>query len=255
MNEELRPLIGIVPQMDVDNRFRHLRVFPHYMKALEKLGAVGVMLPMTEDPALMKELASRFDGFLFPGGNDLQPELYGEKTEKGLEETKYAPERDQFESAFYPFVYEADKPVLAVCRGMQLVNVLGGGSMIQDLPVEGEDEGFVLHAEWERPEELVHELTLVPGTLLADLYEEETIGVNSLHHQGIDRLGDGLTVSGRSKDGLVEAYDIDGLSFGMGVQWHPEVTYLAGLDDGRIFKAFIAAAKDEQKKNAVKKSS
>ncbi len=234
------PLIGIVPQLDITTPMRHVRLFPQYQRSIEKAGGIGVMLPLTNNKDIMNQLAQTFDGFLFTGGQDLNPHLYGEDELENLEATTgYAPERDYFESAFYPLVKKLNKPILAICRGFQIINVLHGGTIIQDLPRQSPDPNFVLHPAWNENREQLHDIFINPNTSLYNIIKRKKVKVNSYHHQGINQLGKGLTVSATSPDGLIEAFDIDDLNFGVAVQWHPEVLYDKQLSDGKIFKAFI----------------
>lgn len=243
-----RPLIGIIPQLDIENPFRHVRLFPQYQRSIERAGGIGVMLPFTNDKEVMKEMANSFDGFLFTGGQDINPELYGQKEGNYLTmSTGYAPERDDFESAFYPILKELNKPILAICRGFQIINVLHGGTILQDLPYEPYDGNFVLHPAWDSEGNFVHEIYVRPNTKLREIMRDDVIPVNSYHHQGIGKVGEGLTISGVSPDGLVEAFDIDDLDYGVGVQWHPEVLFDNNFDDGRLFKSFIEECRKRMK--------
>lgn len=238
------PTIGIIPQLDINNSFRHVRLFPQYQRSIEKAGGIGVMLPLTNDKEVMNQMANMFDGFLFTGGQDLSPHLYGGIEDPNLEfSTGYAPERDEFESKFYPIVYKKNKPIFAICRGLQIINVLHGGTINQNLPEFSSDPNFILHPAWSSEGGFIHDINVKNDTKLKEIMKTNSIKVNSYHHQGIDRLGQGLTVSGTSPDGLIEAFDIDGLDYGVGVQWHPEVLYDNDLDDGKLFKRFLEECK------------
>lgn len=243
-----RPIIGITPQLDINSPFRSVRLFPQYQRSIEKAGGIGIMIPLTQDKEVMEQIIDMCDGFLFTGGQDLNPSLYGETENIDLTHpTGYAPERDAFESQFYPLVKKSKKPVLAICRGFQIINVLHGGTIIQELPENGDNMNFVFHPAWNE-EDPGHDIFINSHTQLAEIMKAKKIYVNSFHHQGIKDLGNGLTVSGRSRDGLVEAFDIDDLPFGVGVQWHPEVLYDNDFDDGNLFKALIEACQSQDQK-------
>ncbi len=246
--KNLKPIIGISPQLDITNPFRHVRLFPQYQRSLEKAGAIGLMLPLTEDEETLKQICDLCDGFLFTGGQDLEPKLYGETEDENLDfSTGYAPERDRFESLFYPMVEKTGKPILAICRGFQIINVLHGGSIVQDLSLE--EDRPVAHSSFGSDDSNnFHTLNVLENTQLHDIFKRDLVTVNSYHHQGIKTLGEGLTVSGVSDDGLIEAFDIDGLDFGVAVQWHPEVLFDSQIDDGKLFKAFVKACKDHSEK-------
>lgn len=237
-----RPIIGLTPQLDITNPFRHVRLFPQYQRAIEKAGGIGIMLPLTRDKDVMKEMTQMCDGFIFTGGQDLAPYLYGEEESDRLSmSTGYAPERDEFESAFYPIAFETKKPILAICRGFQIINVLHGGTINQDLPEYSDDPNFVLHPAWSEEHGDFHDILIRPDTQLKNIFKKDDIQVNSFHHQGLDKIGTDLTVSGVARDGLVEAFDINGLDFGVGVQWHPEVMFDEGIGNGELFLEHIKA--------------
>lgn len=245
-----RPIIGLTPQVDITNPFRHVRLFPQYQRSIEKAGGIGIMLPLTTDKDVMKEMTELCDGFIFTGGQDLDPYLYGEEEDDSLSmSTGYAPERDEFESSFYPIALESKKPLLAICRGFQIINVLHGGNIVQDLPETSNDPNFVLHPAWSEEHGDFHKIFIKPETQLEDIYRRKEIDVNSFHHQGVDKIGSNLTVSGIAQDGLVEAFDIDDLDFGVGVQWHPEVLFDNNIGNGELFRAHIKACQDHNFRN------
>lgn len=238
------PVIGIVPQIDMEGRFHHVRLFPNYMKVLDACGAAGIMLPFTHDRRKISRLLEICDGFLLTGGQDINPELYGDVT-SGTSE--YAPVRDTYEPVLFPMILETGKPVLAVCRGMQMLNVLAGGTLTQDLPDENSGDSkmkdFILHPDWKHPLEGVHRVHVRPGTQFRQITGTDSIMTNSLHHQGIKKIGNGLTVSGVSDDGLVEALEIDALEYGIGVQWHPEELFEDDETSQRLFRSFVEASR------------
>lgn len=248
-----KPVIGLTPQLDITNSFRHVRLFPQYQRAIEKAGGIGIMLPLTNDVNVMRQMAEMCDGFVFTGGQDLAPYLYGEEEADDLSMTTgYAPERDAFESAFYPIAKETNKPILAICRGFQIINVLHGGTINQDLPEESDDPNFVLHPAWSEDSGDFHDILIRQGTHLSKIFNKDKISVNSFHHQGLKDLGKGLTVSGIAPDGLVEAFDIDGLDFGVAVQWHPEVLYDLDIGKGELFRELIKACEAQMYKFKAK---
>lgn len=234
------PLIGIVPQLDTKTPMHHVRLFPEYQRSLEKAGGIGVMLPLTNNLEILNQIANSFDGFLFTGGQDLNPVLYGEEKIENIDSIDtYSTERDSYECLFYPIVKKLNKPILAICRGFQLINVIHGGTIMQDLPRESDKPGFILHPAWNDKHQFFHDIIINPDSNFSKIMGQEKIIVNSYHHQGIKKLGNGLSIAGISPDGLVEAFEIDDLDFGLAVQWHPEVLFDYGIDDGKIFKAFL----------------
>jgi putative glutamine amidotransferase len=187
--------------------------FTDYPKSVAAAGGVPVELTRDADVA---EVIARLDGLIISGGADVEPSRYGAEPDPNLGSTE--PDRDEWELALLTAARARELPVLAICRGMQLVNVHFGGTLVQH--VETNDDAN--HPAWDSPgAESVHKVDVVPGTKAADLYDV-TVGVNSLHHQTVDRVGEGLIVSGRAPDGVVESLETeDGQLFA--VQWHPEL--------------------------------
>lgn len=209
-------------------------VLPYdYVSAVADVGAVPLLLPPmggqgAEDDACAA--VSVLDGLLLSGGPDIEPGLYG--AEPHPRTADWRPERDRWELALLEAALERDIPVLGICRGAQLLNVARGGSLRQHVPEDAGHEGH-------RPEPAVYGTTAVvldpdalPGRLLGPSVE-----VPCYHHQSIGSLGGGLTVTGRSADGTVEAVELAGREFVFGVQWHPEVG-----SDPRLFEGLVAAA-------------
>lgn len=176
--------------------------------------AGGLPVGLTRD-AEVEGVLDCIDGLVLSGGDDVDPHTYGE--EPRPECGPVEPERDAWELQLLAGAFDRSMPVLAICRGMQLVNVFFGGSLLQHM-----GDGGDRHARLEGPAAArVHRVDLVPGTLVAGVYGS-SVEVNSLHHQGVDRLGGGLRVAGRSSDGTVEALEVPGRAV-LAVQWHPEM--------------------------------
>jgi len=206
-----------------------------YVDAVQRAGGLVLMLPpdqqLLEDPVQGLDL---IDGLVLTGGSDIDPAFYGQ--EPHVETVDTVPERDVFEIALVNATIERDLPVLGICRGMQLINVARGGTLLQHLP-----EHFG-HGDHRRAvgsfDGADHDVRLAEGTLAARAAGEAEHATKSHHHQGIDRLGEGLVVSGRSMlDDLVEAIELPDRRFVLGVQWHPEADMAS-----RVIGAFVAAA-------------
>jgi putative glutamine amidotransferase len=217
-----------------------------YIDAVQRAGALVLMLPpdayLVEDPVQALDL---IDGLVLTGGADIDPACYGQQAHAETVDT--VPERDIFEIAMVRAAIERDIPVLGICRGMQLINVALGGTLLQHLP---EHLG---HAEHRRAigsfDGADHDVSLLEGTLAARAAGELEHATKSHHHQGIDRLGEGLVVSGYSTlDNLPEAIEMDegapsrcsDRRFVLGVQWHPEAD-----EASRVIDALVAAAGSE----------
>ena len=199
-----------------------------------------LILPLTEDEALIRAYAREFDGFLFTGGDDVQPSLYGEETLPACGDME--PDRDTFELALLREVTALEKPVFGICRGLQIMNVFCGGSLWQDMPTQYKDiyGGKKIHCTKDESGATHHGVTA--DGWLADVVGETDFSTNSYHHQSVKIPGRGLTVCGRSEDGTVEAFVHDSLPFYRAVQWHPEVD-----PDGisqKLYAAFFEAVEE-----------
>lgn len=207
-----------------------------YLDAVQLAGAIVLMLPpdprLTADPSAALEA---IDGLLLAGGADIAPALYGQEPHPHTVDT--VPERDAFEVSLVKGAIERDIPLLGICRGMQLINVAFGGTLIQHLPERyGHDRHLAAVGTFEGAE---HEVELVEGSLAA-LAAGETLHVaKSHHHQGVDEVGEGLIVTGTAPfDGLPEALELPGRRFALGVQWHPEAD-----PESSVIAALIEAAR------------
>jgi putative glutamine amidotransferase len=176
----------------------------------------------------LADYASELDGLVLQGGTDISPQMYGEEPLRP--EWAGDPERDRYEIDLLKRFLDAKKPVLGICRGQQLINVALGGTLYQDTATQ--KPGAQLHQDIAVYDDKYHHVEILPGTRLAALYPEvRRAKVNSLHHQAVNRLGDGLAVEAHSaEDGVIEAIRLKGAQYVAGVQWHPE--FLHGRSDG-----------------------
>lgn len=198
-----------------------------YARGVAGAGGLPVQLSARTDPKVLV----RLDALVLSGGGDIDPTCYGRAPV--ATDTDVDPARDVRELALYEAARALDLPVLAICRGMQLVNVAHGGTLLADLPLDAGEP----HASFSDPRDArMIRVRTVPGTGVAGLYGAGT-RVNCLHHQAVDRLGDGLRITARAVDGVVEALELPG-SRVLGVQWHPEM--FAGVDP--CFRWLVAAA-------------
>lgn len=231
-----KSIIGIVPLVDYEKESYWM--LPGYMQGVMEAGGFPVMLPLTEDIDLIRQMVSVCDGFLFTGGQDVSPGLYGE--EKLLQCGECSPERDRMETALLKEVLYADKPLLGICRGIQLLNVALGGTLYQDIPVQVQTE--TEHHQAPPYDIPVHEVCVREGTVLYDLLGTQSIRVNSYHHQAIKDLSSQLEVMAVSGDGLIEGVYMPDKKFIWAVQWHPEFSYHTDENSRKIFKAFVSSA-------------
>lgn len=231
------PTIGVMPlRRDDDGRSW---VTPSYCEALVACGAKPLVFPWAAPAALAEQVASRCDGFVFTGGHDIDPKMYGEEPSPLGD---YCPERDRLEEFVLMGALARNVPVLGICRGMQLLNVILGGTLYQDIFVER--PGSIHHPVWTSFENPAHEVKIVGGTPLARLLGDGRIGVNSRHHQGIRKLASDVRPMAYATDGLVEAIWHPSMRFLWGVQWHPESMYKVNPEQLRLFQAFVDACAD-----------
>ncbi|MBL8930025.1 MAG: gamma-glutamyl-gamma-aminobutyrate hydrolase family protein [Kineosporiaceae bacterium] len=205
-----------------------------YVDAVVEAGGVPVLLPPL--PGLIEQVTSRLDGLLLIGGPDVDPARYG--AERGPDTQPAHPDRDAAELALLAAATSGQQPVLAICRGMQLLNVARGGTLHQHLPdLLGDHDGSPGPGLYG-----THPIKVADGTRLADALGRTALeGVPAYHHQGVDRLADGLVASAWTPDGLIEAVEDPALPFCVGVQWHPEVG-----EDLSVFRALVRAARDRR---------
>ncbi len=232
-----RPAIGIT--IGYDDRRSGLHVLREdYIKSVEKVGGLPVVLA-PGSPGDAAELLERVDGLLLSGGSDIDPALYGETPHPKL--GTVVRERDDFELALTREALVLDRPILAICRGHQVLNVACGGTLVQDIPSEvtGGSDHDARCERWER----AHDVRIVQGTRLGAILGRETVAVNSFHHQAVEQLGRDLIASAYSSgDQVVEAIEMPKRRFVVGVQWHPESFWNRPDGFGELFEALVTAA-------------
>ena len=230
------PLIGVTPLWDADRN--SIWMLPDYLDGIQAAGGTPLVLPLGADAAAVSRLAALCDAFLFTGGQDVSPALYGMEDRSGT--VVPSPERDALETRLLREVLASGKPVLGICRGLQLLNVVLGGSLWLDLPSERPSE--LLHRQGKPYNAPVHPVSLCGS--LRELLGKAELPVNSLHHQGVRVLAPRLTPMAIAPDGLVEAFEMPGHPFFQAVQWHPEYLFRTSEDNLAIFRALIRAARE-----------
>ena len=232
-----KPVVGVMPLWDDEKD--SIWMLPGYMDGLNQAGAVPFIFPFSADGEELAQLAELCDGFLFTGGHDVSPRLYHEQPMEGL--VFSCEKRDRMETVVLRIAMEADKPVLGICRGIQLINAALGGTLYQDLPLQ-HPSGTEHHgrAPYDQP---VHDVKVYRDSPLYDCLEEELLPVNSFHHQAVKDMAEGLEVMATAPDGIVEALCKPDQRFLWAVQWHPEFAYRTDENSRKIFSAFVEAMK------------
>lgn len=236
----MKPVIGLIPLYD--NEKDSYWMLPGYMKALEMCGALPLMLPLTEDKECLEQAFLLCDGLLLTGGHDVDPRMYGKEPSDqcGIP----CRSRDKMESILFGAALKADKPVLGICRGLQFMNAYLGGDLYQDLETEYKSaSGKTAEHHMTPPyDRAVHTVTVKAGSRLADIMGAGEHGVNSYHHQAVKTPAESVEIMAVSEDGLAEAFMVKEKRFMLGVQWHPEFSYMVNPDSQKILRAFVHAA-------------
>ncbi len=227
-------IIGLSCGMDYKENCFQLRA--SYQQVLEKYGASVVLLP-PQKTIFAKEIIATIDGLIFTGGGDIAPLYWQEEPQKGLGAVD--PKRDNWEVALLKYALRASLPILAICRGMQLVNIAMGGSVWQDLYCA--EKNYLQHMQNAPGWHSSHTVTVIHPQLQKIINKKE-MQVNSFHHQGIKCLAKNLEAAAYSKDGLLEAWVAPQYDFCIGVQWHPELTAENDASSKAIFASFIREA-------------
>jgi gamma-glutamyl-gamma-aminobutyrate hydrolase PuuD len=235
-----RPVIGITSRKI--HFFHKERPFPRwgvaldYCAAVEAAGGLPIMLPLSQDTAVLESMFSMLDGLLLPGGLDVDPVHYGEEPTRLLEDVD--PLRDITELYLARRALAEDLPTFGVCRGEQLLNVAAGGSLFQDIHSQLGRE-TLKHFQETAEERPTHMIDVEPGTILSEIIGAPSVRVNSYHHQAVKGLAPGFRVSAVAKDGVVEAIESTMHSYVVGVQWHPELAHRTGDFNLSLFRRHV----------------
>ncbi|HTR43799.1 MAG TPA: gamma-glutamyl-gamma-aminobutyrate hydrolase family protein [Pseudomonadales bacterium] len=249
------PLILITPSSEkkgVEFQDTSSSLSFRYEEAILRAGGLPVVAPMTTDRDVLAEAVRRADGILLTGGDDINPDLYVKKLPRKVRQTVMMPPdggaRDLRELILIDEIFEQRKPLLAICRGFQMVNVAFGREMVVDIPSQVPDA--LNHAGRDKAgEALTHEVPLTPGSLLSKITGKRTLRVNSSHHQGLLEPAEPFTAVARTADGIVEAMELKpgmpngtpSLPFFLGVQFHPERLVRKHAEHQAIFSRFVEA--------------
>ena len=234
------PLVGVTTSITIDQSPERAYVNSAYLHAVQQAGGVPVLLPPQLSKSSLERLVRGLDAVLLTGGGDMDPAAFGETPHPTLYDV--APSRDALETQVTLMALDKKTPLLAICRGVQVLNVVLGGSLHQDVATDPGTE--ILHSQKEARDQATHKVTVAAGSRLSRVLGGEDLEVNSFHHQVIKSLGRGLVPVAWAPDKLIEGVELDDDSrFVLGVQWHPE--HLVGNSESarRLFSALVTAAR------------
>ncbi|MDN5345464.1 MAG: putative glutamine amidotransferase [Clostridia bacterium] len=229
------PRIGITCDLEAGRERAFVR--SAYLQAIVAAGGLPVLLPPVK-PELAAGYLPLVDGLLLTGGGDIEPSFFNARPVANL--VKVLPERDAFDLALTRAALAGGRPILAICRGIQVLNVAAGGDLYQD--IKAEVPGALEHSQTGPRAETSHGIEVISGTRLAAVLGPGA-RVNSLHHQAVRRVGQGLKISAVAPDGVIEALEAEGRVAVMGVQWHPEDLRLVDRRQGNLFQYFVEQAR------------
>lgn len=238
-----KPLIGILTniiKVEEGNYAGGERIYVNrdYVRAAIEAGGTPILLPIHADVEAIYHQIELVDGLILSGGQDVAPHHYNEEAKPWL--GAVSAERDHFELLAVRYAYQLNKPMLGVCRGVQLLNVALGGTLYQD--IEKEHETPLKHLQAEYRVHPTHAVSILPGSRLHAIFGQESVHTNSFHHQSIKEIAEGFMVSARSSDGIVEAIEKRDSPFVLGVQWHPEMM-VGDPYMSKLFAAFLDEAR------------
>jgi putative glutamine amidotransferase len=242
----MKPLIGVTPDFNAGDRKewggREPTYFlrARYIRAIEDLGGIPIVLPLVADLGARQRLLTHIDGLLLTGsGPDLAPELYGERQQYKFR--VMSQRRATFELEMAQLARAADLPLLGICGGMQSLNVAFGGSLYQD--IESQRSRPLQHRQSAPATQLSHPVKIAPKSLLHRIVKTNTMRVNSSHHQSVKEVAPSLEASAVAPDGIIEAIESPSQRFLLGIQWHPEFLFDRHHVHRRLFQAFLQAAR------------
>jgi putative glutamine amidotransferase len=250
--EEMRPLIGITCSRRIVEGWapdshgdRIDYTFEEYSKAIRHFGGAPVLIPIAQNRETFQTILDRIAGLLLSGGPDVHPKSYHEQPLSELAEVDEVLDRMELEIARMAF--QRNLPILAVCRGIQVLNVSRGGTLYQDIPTQVKDS--INHLQNVDKTIQTHTIRIEGKTLLHRLFRKKEVWVNGKHHQAIKDLAPDFVVSARAEDRIIEAIEHPSKRFVLGVQWHPEGTWEKDPYSKKLFRAFVQATINTMKKS------
>ncbi len=245
-----RPVIGITASIDQRSPAfgETYSLTRKYAEGVLQAGGVPLIVPHNLDEASLRAVLDRIDGVLLSGGGDIDPAVFSEDAHPATGEIES--DRDRVELTLTRWVVDSDMPLLAICRGIQVLNVALGGSLVQDIPSQVPD---ALQHSFDRKTTprnyLAHPVKIEPGSQLAHIMQLEVAQTNSWHHQAIKQVASRLQVTAVAPDGVIEAVEVPGQRLAIGVQWHPEWLFEEKPEHRRLFEELVRVSSDRQRRN------
>jgi putative glutamine amidotransferase len=240
-----RPVIGITCSRSVNGRWSDYSLghfmefaFDAYSQAVLNCGGAPLLVPISQDKSSLAAICRRIDGLILTGGPDVNPRFYNEEPRQGLMDVDEA--QDLMELELTRLAVAADLPVFGICRGLQVLNVAMGGTLVQD--IARQVPKACNHAPRADRSTVSHKVRIEPHTRLQSILHRRSLWVNSKHHQAVNRLAPGLMVCAVATDGIIEALEAADKSFLLAVQWHPEGLWQEDAAARKLFKALVTAA-------------
>jgi len=234
----MKPKIGITCNVANKNSDFYTNIHYRNIDVIYKAGGLPIILPSTGEEC--EEYLDILDGIYFSGGIDVNPMFFGEDPICGIGSTNI--ERDKFEIELYKKAVRIDRPMLGICRGMQVINIAAGGTIYQDLSAQLPN--CICHSQGGSPRsDYFHKILIEENSKLYNIYKNKEIYTNTFHHQSIKDVAPGFKITAKTKDGVIEAIESINNRYIVAVQWHPEHMYYAHDEHFEIFKSFVDECK------------
>lgn len=230
-----KPLIGVTPCYDYDNRTTYIKY--GYCEGLNEAGAVSFLIPAVTNELILDEIFESLDGLLLSGGPDIDARLYNEENLPFND--CISPLRDNLELYLAKKVLESGKPVLGICRGIQIMNVAAGGTLYQDIGSQITSSTVLKHSQQAPKWHPTHDIRVSQGSKVWKVFKKQFISVNTFHHQAIKDVAAGFVVTSSTSDGVIESIEHTQHTFAVGIQWHPELMWENYPEQLNLFKLFV----------------
>lgn len=232
-----KPVIGITTAFDFEKNISNLR--DDYYEAIIQCGAVPVLIPVTEVKSVWVEYLDICDGIILSGGPDIDAAYFGQNNMPYAKEI--SPTRDSMEIFLARQALAVNKPMLGICRGIQVINIAAGGSIYQDIYAENNSDTKLLQHNQQGPRWFqIHTVKIIENTCLYGVFGKEKIKVNSFHHQAVSEVAPGFAINAYSEDGIIEAISNESKKFVLGVQWHPENLWRKDKIHLKLFERLVS---------------